>query len=149
MNPNGAQCSFGSMSLAEWSLKELGKTPDLLLLGQNGTEQGQNSILLLLFLHTSFMSLGPGFLITFNKISRNKVFLQLDISLIVSSKTPSFICEILEIPNIDNFIFLIVRKFVLIEGYLLYNVVLVSTPKHQHESAIGLPVSIPLEPPSQ
>ena len=30
----------------------------------------------------------------------------------------------------------------LIEGYLLYSTVLVST-KHQHESAIGLPMSLP------
>lgn len=41
MNPNGASVLFGSMSLAEWSLKELGKTPDLLLWGRMGQSRAR------------------------------------------------------------------------------------------------------------
>ena len=39
-------------------------------------------------------------------------------------------------------IMLLFFKIYLIEGYLLYSIVLVST-KHQHESAIGSPMSPP------
>ena len=71
MNPSGASVLFGPTSLAEWPLKELGETPDHLLWGRMGQSRPKCTPLSFLthFLHEA----GPkSFLITFNRIGRNK-----------------------------------------------------------------------------